>query len=124
MRMWSLSTVAVLAALTTAAAKPGPPAVRVSKPFAGPKVNGGTVSMTVEAGRIVLTLSDEVKDPKTPDAHWQIVDSKGRTYLLDRMTVKDDRLNKKITLPEYVKDVSKVVIYCAWAEANLGEASF
>ena len=29
-----------------------------------------------------------------------------------------------ITLPAYVKDVAKVQIYCAWAEAVLGEARF
>jgi len=31
---------------------------------------------------------------------------------------------KSITLPPYVKDVAKVVIWCAFAETNLGEASF
>jgi hypothetical protein len=29
-----------------------------------------------------------------------------------------------ITLPSYIRDVAKVQIYCAWAEAVLGEASF
>jgi hypothetical protein len=29
-----------------------------------------------------------------------------------------------ITLPAYIRDVTKVQIYCAWAEAVLGEASF
>jgi hypothetical protein len=29
-----------------------------------------------------------------------------------------------IALPSYVKDVAKVQIYCAWAEAVLGEATF
>jgi hypothetical protein len=33
-------------------------------------------------------------------------------------------MNRKITLPDYIKDVAKVVIWCAWAETNLGEASF
>lgn len=128
MRAPMIFSLAMLAALTTAAVRPGPTpstsVVKVSKPFAGAKVNGGTVAMSMESGRIVLTLSDEVRDPKTPDAHWEVVDSKGRVYLLDKMTVKDDRLNKTITLPDYIKDVQKVVIYCAWAEANLGEASF
>ena len=27
-------------------------------------------------------------------------------------------------MPSYVKNVSKVVIWCAFAEVNLGEASF
>jgi hypothetical protein len=29
-----------------------------------------------------------------------------------------------ITVPDYVKDVARVQIYCSWAEAVLGEASF
>jgi hypothetical protein len=125
MKTWFLSSLAALAVLTTAAASPNhAPVVRVSKAFAGAKVNGGNVTMTIDGGKTVLTLSEEVKDPKTPDAHWQVVDGKGKVYLLDRMTIKDDKLNRTITLPEYVKDVQKVVIYCAWAEANLGEASF
>jgi hypothetical protein len=35
-----------------------------------------------------------------------------------------DRVNMSITLPSYVHDVAKVQIYCAWAEAVLGEAPF
>src|SRR3954462_14428993 len=102
----------------------------VSKPFSGAKVNGGTVTHSVRDGKIVLTLSDDFKVPDTPDPHWQIVDSKGNTYLLQRLGVKalgglvKDRVNMSITLPAYVKDVAKVQIYCAWAEAVLGEAPF
>jgi hypothetical protein len=68
--------------------------------------------------------------PDTPDPHWQVVDSKGNTYLLQRLGVKSlggivkDKINQSITLPAYVKDVAKVQIYCAWAEAVLGEAAF
>lgn len=124
MRTLVLSSLAALAVLTTAAARPEAPVVKVSKTFAGAKVNGGNVTMKMDAGQITLTLSPEVKDPKTPDPHWQVVDSKGRTYLLNRMTIKDDKFNQSITLPDYIKDVQKVVIYCAWAEANLGEAAF
>lgn len=113
------------AVAATAAFHPaGAPVVKVSTPFAGPKVNGGTVTMTMDGGRITLTLSDEVKDPKTPDPHWLVVDRKGQTYLLDRLTIKDDKFNQTITLPSYIKDVVRVQIYCAWAVANLGEASF
>jgi len=59
-----------------------------------------------------------------------IVDSKGNTYLLQRLGAKNlgglakDRINMSITLPGYIKDVAKVQIYCAWAEAVLGEAPF
>ena len=104
--------------------------MHTSKPFAGAKVNGGTVTHAIKDGRNVLTLSDDFKVPDTPDPHWQVVDSKGHTYLLQRLGAKSlgglakDRINMSITLPAYVKDVAKVQIYCAWAEAVLGEASF
>jgi hypothetical protein len=97
---------------------------RTSKPFKGEKVNGGTVTQTMEGGKIVLTLSDDFVDPKTPDVHWQVVDSKGNVYLLQKLAIKGDKVNKSITLPAYVKDVARVQIWCAWAEALLGEAGF
>jgi hypothetical protein len=92
--------------------------------FQGPKANKGTVTHSVRDGKSVLTLSDDFVVPDTPDPHWQVVDSNGNTYLLDKLKVKGDKYNKEITLPSYVKNVSKVVIWCAWAEANLGEAKF
>jgi hypothetical protein len=98
--------------------------------FSGAKVNAGTVTHTVKDGKTVLTLSSDFQMPDTPDPHWQVVDSKGNTYLLQRLGVKSlggivkDRINQTITVPAYVKDVAKVQIYCAWAEAVLGEASF
>jgi len=101
-----------------------------SKPFSGAKVNAGTVTHSVKDGKNVLTLSDDFKVPDTPDPHWQVVDSKGNTYLLQRLGAKSlaglakDRINMTITLPAYIKDVAKVQIYCAWAEAVLGETSF
>ena len=103
---------------------------QTTKPFSGAKVNGGTVTQSMKDGKRVLTLSDDFKVPDTPDPHWQVVDSKGHTYLLQRLAAKNlgglakDRLNLSITLPEYIKDVAKVQIYCAWAEAVLGETSF
>jgi hypothetical protein len=103
---------------------------RTSKPFAGAKVNGGTVTSSVKDGKTVLTLSDDFKVPDTPDPHWQVVDSKGAVFQLQRLGVKSlgglakDRVNMSITLPAYVKDVAKVQIYCAWAEAVLGETTF
>lgn len=95
-----------------------------SSGFKGPKANTGTVSASKEGGKITLALSDDFKNPDTPDPHWQVVDSKGTVYMLQKIAIKDNKMNRKITLPEYVKDVAKVVIWCAWAEANLGEASF
>ena len=101
-----------------------------SKTFSGAKVNAGTVTHSVKDGKNVLTLSDDFKVPDTPDPHWQVVDSKGNTYLLQRLGAKSlaglakDRINMSITLPAYIKDIAKVQIYCAWAEAVLGEAPF
>jgi len=82
-----------------------------SKPFSGAKVNAGTVTHSMKDGKDVLTLSDDFKVPDTPDPHWQVVDSKGNTYLLQRLGVKNlgglakDRINMSIALPAYVKDV-------------------
>jgi len=121
-----LLAVATLALTTTFAAAQG----HTSSKFSGAKVNAGTVTHSVKDGRNILTLSSDFQVPDTPDPHWQIVDSKGNTYLLQRLGVKSlggiakDRINTSITLPAYVKDVAKVQIYCAWAEAVLGEASF
>ena len=116
----------VLAIGTTAGAQ-----TRTSKTFTGAKVNAGTVTEKVENGKRMLTLSDDFQVPDTPDPHWQIVDSQGAVYLLQRLKVKGavaglagDRINKSITLPGFIKDIAKVQIYCAWAEAVLGETTF
>jgi hypothetical protein len=95
-----------------------------SRPFTGAKVNGGTVTHSIQGKAHVLTLSTDFQVPDTPDPHWQVVDSRGNVYLLQRLGIKGDKINKTITLPAYVSDVAKVQIYCAWAEALLGEAPF
>jgi hypothetical protein len=121
--LFSIAALAITATLALAQS-------HTSKPFSGAKVNAGTVTHSMKDGKDVLTLSDDFKVPDTPDPHWQVVDSKGNTYLLQRLGAKSlgglakDRINMSITLPAYVKDVAKVQIYCAWAEAVLGEASF
>jgi len=95
--------------------------------FQGPKANKGHVTHSTRDGKSVLTLSDDFVVPDTPDPHWQIVDSDGQVYQLDKLKKKaflGDKYQKEIVLPAYVKNVSKVIIWCAWAEANLGEASF
>jgi hypothetical protein len=95
--------------------------------FQGPKANKGHVTHSTRDGKSVLTLSDDFVVPDTPDPHWQVVDSDGQVYLLDKLKKKaliGDKYQKEIVLPGYVKSVSKVIIWCAWAEANLGEASF
>ena len=95
-----------------------------SGPFAGAKANTGYVTHSTENGASVLTLSDDFKAPDTPDPHWQIVDSAGNTYLLQKLMIKGGKMNRKITVPKYVTDIAKVQIWCAFAEVNLGEASF
>jgi len=125
-RRTGVLTIAAVALVATIAAAQG----HTSSKFAGRKVNAGTVTHTVKDGKNVLTLSSEFQVPDTPDPHWQVVDSKGTTYLLQRLDVKSgggvgrDSIHMSITLPAYIKDVAKVQIYCAWAEAVLGEASF
>jgi hypothetical protein len=106
------------------ATSPAPVQGMQSGRFAGPKANTGTVSHARQGMNHVLTLSADFTVPDTPDPHWQIVDSKGTTYLLDRLPLKGDRVARSIVVPAYVPDVQKVVIWCAFAEANLGEARF
>ena len=95
--------------------------------FQGPKANKGHVTHSTRDGKSVLTLSDDFVVPDTPDPHWRVVDSEGNIYDLDKLKKKafvGDKYQKEIVVPSYVKNVSKVIIWCAWAEANLGEASF
>lgn len=107
-----------------------PARILASRPFSGVNVNRGFVTYSTSRGQDVLTLSDDFQVPATPDPHWQIVDSMGRQFLLQRLTAKNaampdsDRAIRSITLPSYIRDVASVQIYCAWAEAVLGEASF
>lgn len=98
-----------------------------SSQFQGPKANKGTVAHSHKDGKNVLTLSDDFVVPDTPDPHWQVVDSDGNVYLLDKLKTKafiGSNYKKEIVLPSYVKNVAKVQIWCAFAEVNLGEASF
>ena len=95
-----------------------------SGPFQGPKANTGFVTHTTENGKSMLTLSDDFIVPKTPDPHWQVIDSKGNTYLLQKLMIKGDKVNKSIEVPKYVHDIAKVQIWCSFAEVNLGEATF
>lgn len=124
-----VGTVAVTKVIAQNKGGQGAVAKHVTSVFKGAKVNAGTVMHEMKEGKSVLTLSDDFQSPDTPDPHWQIVDSKGNVYLLNRLMVKGglvggDKLNKSITLPANVYDVAKVQVWCAWAEALLGEASF
>ena len=119
-------TQAVLAALTLFTLSAFAADAHTSTQFQGAKANKGTVTHSLRDGKSILTLSDDFVVPDTPDPHWQVVDSDGNVYSLDRLKIKSlpDSFKKEITLPAYVKDVVKVQIWCSFAEANLGEASF
>jgi hypothetical protein len=95
-----------------------------SGPFQGAKANQGFVTHTTQNGKSTLTLSDDFVPPQTPDPHWQVVDSSGKTYLLDRLMTKSEKVKKSIVVPDYVPDIAKVQMWCAFAETNLGEAAF
>jgi len=92
--------------------------------FTGVKVNAATVTHSKVDGKNVLTLSDDFVVPGTPDPHWQVVDSNGTVYTLDRLQAKNGKYNKSIVVPAYVPNVVKVQIWCAFAETVLGETSF
>ncbi len=116
-----LASLAGLALLAAASLQAGG---HTSTQFAGAKANRGTVTHTVEQGRNVLTLSADFKVPDAPAPHWQVVDSKGNAYLLQRLKIKGDKYHQSLTVPAYVPDIARVQIWCAWAEVLLGEASF
>ncbi len=113
----ALITIGLLTVTTSFAAE-------TTKPFKGKEVNGGTVTHEVKGGKHILTLSKDFKVPGSPDPHWQLIDSKGTVYLLDRLKLKDDKITTTITIPAYVQDIAKVQMWCAWAEVVLGEAPF
>jgi hypothetical protein len=92
--------------------------------FEGVKANTGTAMHGRQGNNDTLTWSDDFKIPDTPAPHWQVVDTKGNVFLLQRLKIKGDKENRTIMLPSYIHDVAKVQIYCAWAETLLGEASF
>src|SRR5262245_62128131 len=82
-----------VALMVTPAAAPS----RTSGPFAGVKANTGTVTLSTSGKSQVLTLSEDFKAPDAPDPHWQVVDSRGRVYLLQKLTVKaliGDNMNR------------------------------
>ena len=117
-------SIAIFGAALLAIASSSAAQMHTSGPFKGVKANTGRVMHSTEGNKQVLTLSDDFKNPEAPDPHWQVIDSKGSVYLLQKLTIKGDKTNKKIVLPAYIKDVAKVQMWCAFAETNLGEAVF
>ena len=95
----------------------------MSSQFVGSKAKTGTVSHLYENGRSILRVSPDFKVPETPAPTWRIVDSQGTVYTLDAFKIKGGE-KREVNVPAYVKDISKVQVYCAWAEVLLGEASY
>ncbi len=114
----------LLSGLALAQADRDPLNVHTSTAFAGAKANTGTVMHHVDGGRELLTLSADFVVPQSPAPHWRLVDGRGQEFLLNRLVIKDDKLNGTIEVPAYLHDVAKVQIWCAFAEVVLGEAAF
>jgi hypothetical protein len=98
--------------------------VHTTGKFEGVKANSGSATHARSGNSDTLTWSDDFKIPETPAPHWQVVDTKGNVYLLNRLAIKGDKQNRTITLPAYINDVAKVQVWCAFAEVLLGEAPF
>lgn len=92
--------------------------------FKGVEVNEGTAQLIHKDGKPFIRLSDNFKISKAPSPHYQIVDSAGNIYTFNRVTLKGDKVTKEFALPTYVKDVSKVRVWCTFVEVLLGEAAF
>ena len=90
-----------------------------SGPFQGAKANKGFVTHTTENGKSTLTLSDDFVPPQTPDPHWQIVDSNGKIYLLDRLTTKGEKVKKSIVVPS----TSRTLPRCRYGAPSLRRIS-
>ena len=88
--MVCLALVGLLALGTTSLANH----MHTSSKFEGPKANTGTVSHSKQGNMNVLTLSEDFVVPDTPAPHWQVVDSKGNTFLLNRLKIKGDKINR------------------------------
>jgi hypothetical protein len=123
-----LSAFAVAAMLLTVNSFAAKMDVHMSSKFEGAKANTGTVSHSVVNGKSVLKVSDDFKVPDTPAPTWRVVDNKGNIYTLDAFKIKStlggNAEKREIVVPAYVPNIVKVQVYCAWAEALLGEASF
>ncbi len=122
------SVFAVLALLVTVNLFASKMDMHTTSQFQGPKANTGTVAHYLENGKSMLKVSDDFKVPDTPAPTWRVVDSKGNIYTLDAFKIKGtlgtNAEKREVEVPSYVKDISKVQVYCAWAQVLLGEAGF
>ncbi len=99
-------------------------ALGTSSMFTGLEVKKGTVDLSKVGHQFHLRVSDDFGIPASPAPHWQVVDKEGNTYLLNQFRLAGDKFNREITLPKYIKSISKVQVWCSFAEVVLGEASF
>src|SRR5215475_5624216 len=116
-----LSVFAVLALLVTVNSFAAKMEMHTSSKFEGPKANTGTVTHYVENGKSMLKVSDDFKVPDTPAPTWRVVDNKGNIYTLDAFKIKStlggNAEKRQVMVPNYVQNIVKVQVYCAWAEA-------
>jgi len=91
--------------------------------FQGPKANTGMAIHYYAGDKNMLKVSPDFKVPDTPAPTWRVVDSKGTVYTLDAFKIKGGE-KREVMVPDYVRDIAKVQVYCAWAEVLLGEANF
>lgn len=96
----------------------------LSTVFQGPEVRGGTVTLEGQGSARTLTLSDDFMIPGAPAPHWRVVDGAGDAHLLQRLVTAGDHFHKTIPVPAFVGEVARVQVYCAFAEAVLGEVTF
>ena len=69
-----------------------------------------------------VSFSTEQRERRNSE-HWVFANKYGNqsSHLLDKLKKKallGDKFQKEIVLPTYVKNVSKVIIWCAWAEGG------
>lgn len=91
--------------------------------FEGAKANTGMAIHLTDKGKSILKVTDDFVIPDTPAPSWQVVDSKGNTYLLNQMKIKGGT-NREIKVPGYIHDIARVRVWCSFAEVLLGEAKF
>ena len=118
-----LSVFALTALLAVSAVWAASMDTHTSSMFQGPKANTGTVSHSIETGRSILRVSSDFKVPDTPAPTWRVVDSNGAIYTLDAFKIKGGE-KREVEVPSYISNITKVQVYCAWAQVLLGEASF
>lgn len=92
--------------------------------FKGVEAKTGSVELYRVGSEFHLRVSKDFKIPQTPAPSWQVVDGRGNAFLFNQFKIAGGKTNQDIKLPAYVTSISKVRVYCTFAEVVLGEASF